>query len=286
MTDPFASPGHAADAYAPAEIAARVAATCIAKTRLNLLQTATLGVLGGAFIAFGAMAYTLVVTDSALGFGPTRLVGGLAFSVGLILVIVGGAELFTGNNLLVMGWAEGCIGTRALLANWLVVYVANLVGAGATAVLAWLAGVYALGDGAVGATALGIAAGKVDLGFAEAFFRGLLCNVLVCLAVWLCFAARDVTGKVLAILFPVATFVALGFEHSVANMYAIPAGWLAAQEATVIAHGGAASGLSDRLDLAGFVANLVPVTLGNIVGGGGFVAFVYHLVYRRAARQG
>lgn len=282
MSDPSPASGNGLDAYAPAEIVARVEAACVAKTRLNLLQTATLGVLGGAFIAFGAMAYTVVVTDSALGFGPTRLLGGIAFSVGLILVVVGGAELFTGNNLLVMGWAEGCIGARALLANWAVVYLANLAGALATAALASLAGVYALGDGAVGATALGIATAKVDLGFADAFFRGLLCNVLVCLAVWLCFAARDVTGKVVAILFPVATFVALGFEHSVANMYAIPAGWLAAQEPAVFARTGTAG---DVVTLAGFAANLVPVTLGNIVGGGGFVAFVYYLVYRRPDRR-
>ncbi|MGE0255380.1 MAG: formate/nitrite transporter family protein [Alphaproteobacteria bacterium] len=280
MTEPPTSSGSGIDAYAPAEIAARVDAACVAKIRLRPVQTATLGVLAGAFIAFGAMAYTLVVTDSALGFGPTRLVGGLAFAVGLILVIVGGGELFTGNNLLVMGWADGCITTRALLANWLIVYVANFAGAIATAILAWLAGMYALDGGAVGATAIGIAAAKVELGFADAFFRGLLCNVLVCLAVWLCFAARDVTGKVLAILFPVATFVALGFEHSVANMYAIPAGWLAAHEPAVAGAGAAQA----HIGLAGFAANLVPVTLGNIVGGGGFVAFVYYLVYRRTAK--
>jgi formate/nitrite transporter len=255
------------DAYTPPQMAALVESVGIRKADLPALQTATLGLLAGAFIAFGAMFYTLVMTGSGLGFGPARLLGGVAFSLGLILVVVGGAELFTGNSLIVMAWAGRKIGTAALLRNWTLVYAANFAGALGTVVLVYFSGLLELGGGSVGETAAAIAAGKLRLGFLEAFTRGILCNVLVCLAVWLCFAAHDVAGKILAILFPITAFVALGFEHSVANMYLIPVGLL----------NGAEGGL------AGLVANLVPVTLGNIIGGAGGVALSYWAAYRRSA---
>ncbi|MGF1608507.1 MAG: formate/nitrite transporter family protein [Kiloniellales bacterium] len=258
------SPNHI-DAYTPPQMAALVESVGIRKAALPALQTATLGLLAGAFIAFGAMFYTLVMTGNELGFGPGRLLGGLAFSLGLILVVVGGAELFTGNSLIVMAWASRKVGTAALLRNWALVYVANFAGALGTVVLVYFSGTLELGGGAVGETAAAIAAGKLRLGFLEAFARGILSNVLVCLAVWLCYAAHDVAGKILAIIFPITAFVALGFEHSVANMYLIPAGMLAA----------------GAIDIGGFLGNLVPVTLGNIVGGGGLVALVYWLVYLR-----
>ncbi len=261
---------NAFDAYKPAEMAALVARVGVAKARLPALQTVTLGLMAGAFIAFGGMFYTLAITDSGLGFGPTRLLGGLAFSLGLILVVVGGAELFTGNNLIVMAWAERKVTTAALLRNWGLVYLANLAGALGCVLLVALSGTLELGGGAVAATAAKIAEGKLALGFVEAFARGVLCNILVCLAVWLCFAAHSVSGKILAIVFPITAFVALGFEHSVANMYLVPIGMLA---------GGGG------LDLAGFLGNLVPVTLGNILGGSVFVALVYWLVYLRGSRE-
>ena len=258
------------DAYPPAEIARLVEQVGVKKATLPAVPTLALGVLAGAFIAFGAMYFTLVMTGSALGFGPARLLGGLAFSLGLILVVVGGAELFTGNSLIVMAWAERKVTSRQLARNWSLVYLANLVGAlGSALLMAW-SGALALGDGAVAETAIRIAEAKVALGFGQAFFRGILCNVLVCLAVWLCFAAHDVAGKVLAILFPISAFVALGFEHSIANMYLIPIAWLAGAEAVTIGN---------------FLANLVPVTLGNIVGGGLFVALVYWLIYLHPAAQ-
>ncbi len=256
------------DAYAPAEMARLVEDVGILKANAPPVKTFTLGVLAGAFIAFGGMFYTLVMTGNDFGFGPGRLLGGLAFSLGLILVVVGGAELFTGNNLIVMAWADRKVSGLALLRNWGLVYLANLVGALGCVVLYYLSGALMLGAGAVAATAAAITAGKLDLSFTEAFFRGILCNTLVCLAVWLCFSARRVSGKVLAIIFPITAFVALGFEHSVANMYLIPIGMLAS---------------SGGFDLAGLVANLVPVTLGNIVGGGVFVAVVYWLVYLRTS---
>ena len=256
------------DAYPPDQVARLVEQVGVKKATLPAVQTLALGVLAGAFIAFGAMYFTLVMTGSELGFGPSRLLGGLAFSLGLILVVVGGAELFTGNNLIVMAWAERKITSLQLARNWSLVYLANLVGSLGSALMVFWSGALTLGDGAVAETAVRIGEAKVALGFGQAFFSGILCNVLVCLAVWLCFAAHDVAGKVLAIIFPISAFVALGFEHSIANMYLIPIAWLAGAEAVTI---------------GSFLANLVPVTLGNIVGGGLFVALVYWLIYLRPA---
>ena len=252
------------DAYAPAEIAAMVEKSGVAKAGLSVRKTLVLAVLAGAFIAFGGMFYTVVVTDAGLGYGPTRLLGGVAFSLGLILVVIGGAELFTGNNLIVMAWASRRITTGRLLRNWSLVYLGNLVGALATALFVHGSGI--LDGSAVAVTARGIATAKLQIPFAEAFLRGMLCNTLVCLAVWLCVAAHSVSGKILAILFPITAFVALGFEHSVANMYLIPIGYFAG---------------ADSVTVAGFIANIVPVTLGNILGGSALVAFVYWLVYLR-----
>ncbi len=255
------------DAYPPAQVAAMVEAVGIKKANAPFLQLVMLGLLAGAFIAFGAMFYTLTVTDSTLGLGPTRLLGGAAFSLGLILVVVAGAELFTGNNFIVMAWADRKVSTAALLRNWVIVYLANALGAFGCVVLVLLSGTLGIGGGAVAETAARIAEGKLALSFQEAFFRGILCNALVCLAVWLCMAAREVVSKVFAILFPITAFVALGFEHSVANFYLIPTG--------LLAKGG--------FDLAGFLGNILPVTLGNIVGGSLFVALVYWVCYLRKA---
>ncbi|MCW8836642.1 MAG: formate/nitrite transporter family protein [Rhodospirillales bacterium] len=253
------------DAYAPREIAQRVENAGIGKATMPLTPLFTLGVLAGAFIALGAMFYTVAVTGSELGYGPTRVLGGLVFSLGLVLVVIAGAELFTGNNLIIMAWADGKITMAQLLRNWVIVFAGNFVGSVATAAIMYLSGALDIGGGNTAKTAIAIAEGKIALPFAEAFFRGVLCNALVCLAVWLTFAAHSVVDKIFAILFPITAFVALGFEHSVANMYLIPIGMLAA-----------GSG-----DVAGFIGNLIPVTLGNIVGGGVFVALVYHLIYVR-----
>jgi formate transporter len=253
------------DAYKPAEIARRVEAVGVTKAALGIVETVTLGVLAGAFIALGSIFFLLVTTGSGLGFGPGRLLGGVVFSLGLVLVVVAGAELFTGNNLIVMAWIDKKVTSAALLRNWVLVYAANFAGAVGTALLVTLAGTLAMGDGAVAETAFAVAAAKTRIVWHEAFFRGILCNVLVCLAVWLTFAARDVTGKILAIILPISAFVALGFEHSVANMFFLPLALL-----------NGAPGVT----VAGMVGNLVPVTLGNIVGGGGLVGLVYWLCYR------
>jgi formate/nitrite transporter len=249
------------DAYKPAEIGPLIENAGVAKTKLPLLSLAALGGLAGAFISFGALFYLVVLTGMDPAHGPVRLAAGAAFSLGLILVIVGGAELFTGNALLVMAWVDGRVKARAVARNWIIVYLANFAGAMVILGLAWMAG---LDKGALAATAADIAVQKTLLSPGELLARGVLCNVLVCLAVWLSFAARDAAGKVLVIVPPIAAFVALGFEHSVANMLLLPLGMLA----------GAPIGLDD------VAANLFWVTLGNLIGGGGGVTLSYWAAYR------
>ena len=269
MPDTVPTESHSIDALLPGEMARKAERIGAAKTRQDVLSLLALGVLAGAFIAFGGIFSTIVAAGAAgeLPFGVVRLLSGLVFSLGLILVVVGGAELFTGNNLIVMAWAGGKVGMSEMLRAWAIVYVGNFIGAAATAIMIFLAGTYALGNGAVGAAALATAEAKAALPFTEALFRGILCNVLVCLAVWLSYAARSATGKLLCVIFPVAAFVALGFEHSVANLFLFPLAIL--------------SGL--ELTLGAMLGNLVPVILGNIVGGGGLVGLVYWSVYGRGA---
>lgn len=245
----------------------------VAKATMDFWSLLALAVLAGAFIAFGALFMTVTVAGAGevLPYGVVRLLGGLVFSLGLILVVVGGAELFTGNNLMVMAWAGGLINLRALLRAWGVVYAGNFIGAVGTAGLVFLSGHMDAGNGIIGRTALTIAEGKVAIPFVEAVALGILCNVLVCLAVWLTYSARTVTGKVLVIVPPVSAFVAAGFEHSIANMYLIPLGLM------ITWFGDAASGLT----LGGLAMNLIPVTIGNMIGGGLLVGVVYWFVYLR-----
>ena len=213
------------EAYTPAEIAKRVDNAVYKKSQMAFFQLVMLAILAGSFIAFGALTYTLVVTDSTLGLGPTRLLGGIGFSVGLILVIIGGAELFTGNALMVMAVMDHKITVALLLRNWVIVYIGNFIGALIIAIFVIHSGV--IDNQPVSQTVLSIAQGKLSLSASEAFFRGILCNILVCLAVWMSFAARRVSGKVMVIIFPVAVFVCIGFEHSIANMYVIPVAMIA-----------------------------------------------------------
>ena len=266
------------DAYAPAQIARRVSDVGVAKARLPFLTTAMLGVLAGAFIALGSLYYTLVAADATLGFAVQRVLGGLVFSVGLVLVVVAGGELFTGNNLLAMAWADGAVSTRELLRNWVIALVANAVGAFGIALLVALTAYPQMNGGAVGATAVKIALAKAALPFWQAFFAGVLCNVFVCMAVWLALAGRTVVDKFVAVILPISAFVAAGFEHSVANMYFIPLGILLRDSADLAGIAGAGG-----LDWGSYAGNLVPVTLGNILGGSGLVALVYHFIYRRTA---
>ena len=253
------------DAYAPREVAARVVEVGVAKARLPLLTQAVLGLMAGAFIGLGAMLATLVAADASLGFAASRLLGGLVFSLGLLLVTVAGAELFTGNNLLVMAWAQGRVQTVEVLRNWAVVCLANALGAAALAVLVAASGHAGLNGGAVGRTVLAITTAKLQLDPGTAFVRGVLCNVLVCMAVWMAMAGRSVVDKAVAVVFPVTAFVAAGFEHSIANLYFFPLAWL----------------LGAPLSLGDVLGNLLPVIAGNIVGGSVLVALVYWVVYLR-----
>ena len=252
------SPHH--DAYKPAAIAALIDAAGVAKARLPLTQMLILSILAGVFIGFGAAAYTAVMTGADPGHGPARLVGGVVFSLGLILVIVGGAELFTGNALMIMAAVDRRISLRRLLRAWAIVFTGHLVGAVGLALAVNLSGLL---QGPMGATGMMIAEAKVALPMSEALVRGILCNALVCLAVWLSFAARTVAGKILAIIWPISAFVLLGLEHSIANMYFLPQGWAAGAD---FAPGKALTGLA-------------VVTLGNIIGGAGGVALAYRLAY-------
>ena len=279
----------AADALLPPEMAVRAEDAGVRKATLDPSAIVTLAVLAGAFIALGAVFSATVLTGTAgvVPFGIARLLAGLVFCLGLVLVVVGGAELFTGNTLIVMAWASGKVSSARLLHNWTLVFAGNLAGALATAGIVFVAGHHAFGNGAVGATALSIARAKVSLGFVQAIALGMLCNALVCLAVWLTLSARTTTDRILAIVFPISAFVAAGFEHSVANMYFVPAGlliktfappefWLAI---------GQTSAQYEALTWGAFVyRNLAPVTIGNVIGGAVMVGAVYWFVYLRPRR--
>ncbi len=254
------------DAHPPREIAHSVARLGVAKAQADALTLLVLAVLAGAFISLGALFFIVVVTQSTLGFGPTRLVGGLSFSLGLILTVVAGAELFTGNNLLAVAWASGLIRTRHVVRNWLLVYAGNVIGCLGTVLLVVWSDTGALGGGAIGQTAIEVARAKASLSLESAFARGVLCNGLVCLAVWLAMGGRSVADKILAIVPPITAFVAIGLEHSIANWFFLPFG-LALERGAV--------------SVAGAAQNLAAATAGNIVGGTLLVAGVYWLAYLR-----
>ncbi|MBI3761977.1 MAG: formate/nitrite transporter family protein [Chloroflexi bacterium] len=268
------------------------------KAEMDATSTFALAVLAGAFVALGAVFATTIgagaasiaikdvtgapVYTTGLAYGVSRLLAGVVFCLGLILVVVGGAELFTGNNLIVMAWASGKVTTVRLLRNWLIVYLGNFVGALGTAALVFLSKQYTFGGGAVGAAALATANAKVSLAFVPAFALGVLCNTLVCLAVWLSFSARSTVDRIVAVVFPITAFVAAGFEHSIANMYFIPIALLIKSDAAFLASLGKSAGDYAGLTWAAFfVKNLLPVTLGNIVGGAVLVGAVYWFIYLR-----
>lgn len=269
------------DSLLPPEIAEKAEVLGAAKCRMPAAKLLVLGILAGAFIALGAVFATTVAAGSgALPYGLARLLIGAVFSLGLILVVVGGAELFTGNNLIVMAWANRAVTTHSLLRNWIIVYVGNTIGALGTVALMLMARQHEFGGGQVGAAAIGTAVHKVHLGFLQAVALGILCNALVCLAVWLALGARTTLGKISAIVFPITAFVAAGFEHSIANLYFVPyaLGIDAMDPAFVSGTGIDTAGLTWGAFL---MDNLLPVTIGNIIGGGALVAVVYWFVYLR-----
>lgn len=262
------------DAFSPKEIADRVEQVGVSKTRLPVRSVFMLGLLAGGFIALGAMFYTIIAADAELSFGLKRLLGGLVFSLGLVMVVVAGAELFTGNNLLVMAWADGKIGWKEVLRNWLVVFVSNFFGAVFIAVLVVFSGHPQLNDQAIADQYLKIAEIKCNIPPVQAIFSGILCNVLVCLAIWMAQAGRSVIDKFIVVVFPIAAFVAAGFEHCIANMYFIPVGIMIKSQYEFI-------GVGASISWAGLIHNLVPVVFGNLIGGSVLVALVYYIIYKR-----
>ena len=265
------------NAYTPAEIARRVEAAGESKARMALLPLAMLSVLAGAFIGLGAMLSVMVRADASLGFAASTLLSGLVFSLGLLMVVVAGAELFTGNNLLVMAWADGRISSTQVLRNWAVVCLGNALGAAGLAWLVFASGHLALSNGAVGQKVVQIALAKQALPFWTAFLRGVLCNILVCMAVWMAMGGRSVVDKAIAVVFPVMAFVAAGFEHSIANLYLLPQAMLL-QASGVLTEG-------PLVTLAGLLGNLLPVIAGNLVGGALLVGGVYWVIYLRQPRH-
>ncbi len=268
------------DSFTPTQMAARVETIGVAKAQMRAYQLITLGMMAGAFISLGAMNFTTVMAQ-----GLPRILASLSFCLGLIMVIIGGAEMFTGNNMMAMAWAEHKITSRAILRNWGWVYVANIVGCIGTVVLAYLAGILHSVDMHYGVQALKIAAAKTNMDWTEAFFKGLFCNALVCLAVWLCMSARSVVDRILVIIFPITAFVNMGFEHCVANMFFIPMGIVALTDPAVVQAANIAPAALTHLNLYGFLYNLSAVTLGNIFGGTVLVAGTYHMVYLRGQKK-
>jgi formate transporter len=275
------------DSFLPPAMAKKAEDIGVRKAAMPALKVFLLAILAGAFIALGAVfSTTTLAGSSVLPYGLARLLGGLAFCLGLILVVVAGAELFTGNNLIVMAWANGRVSTAALLRNWGIVFAGNLVGSLATAALMFLTRQYASGAGAVGEMALKTASAKVNLGFIQAVALGILCNALVCLAVWMTYSSRSTIDKIMAILFPISAFVAAGFEHSVANMYFIPYSLFIQQfDPAFVASLGAKVNLAGLTWGSFLLNNLLPVTIGNIIGGAGLVGIVYWVIYLRGTKS-
>lgn len=289
------------DALLPQEMATRAEYLGVRKAEMPFLKMFMLSILAGAFISLGAIFATTISAGSmtittpageaafsaGLPYGVTRLLAGLVFSLGLILVVVGGAELFTGNNLIVMAWASGKVTTGALLRNWLIVYLGNFVGALGTVILMFFTRQYTFGSNAIGIAALRTGVAKVDLTFVQAIALGILCNGLVCLAVWLTYSARSTVDKIVAIVFPITAFVAAGFEHSIANMYFIPyALFIKMFDAGFVSAVGDKVPHLEKLTWQTFlVNNLLPVTIGNIIGGAVLVAAVYWTIFLRPEKS-
>jgi formate/nitrite transporter len=276
------------DSLLPSEMALQAELIGVSKANMSVSKTLVLAMLAGAFIAFGSIFFTTVTAGSTLSYGITRLIGGLCFSLGLVLVIVGGAELFTGNNLIIMAWANKKISTSQVIKNWVLVYIGNMTGALFIVILMFFSRQYLFASGTVGMNMLKIAKAKCELGFTQAIVLGILCNILVCLAVWLCFSSRSISGKIASIVFPITAFVASGFEHSIANMYFIP-------EAILVLNHGDAKFLAlittsvqnyESVSWGNYLLNnLLPVTIGNIIGGAVLVGLVYWFVFLRKSKK-
>lgn len=267
----------------PKQVAENVVEISKNKSELKLLPMFLLGMLAGVYIGFGAELCTIVTHDLSkyLGVGFTKFVGGSVFSLGLMLVVIAGAELFTGNCLILTGVLARKVPVKSMLKNWIVVYFANFAGSMLLVIIMYYSGLWKTGNFGVGISALKIATGKVNLSFLEAFLRGVGCNWLVCLAVWLAISGQDTVSKIFGIYFPIMAFVASGFEHSVANMYFIPMGLFLKGNSALVNGAGLVQTVKNLTWSNFLVKNLIPVTLGNIIGGAFFVGGIYYLIYLR-----
>lgn len=270
----------------PSEITEVTIQTGIKKSKITRINMIILGILAGVFIAFAAegsnmASFNLLAKADTYGLG--KVLAGAVFGTGLMLVLIAGGELFTGNTMIIAGVLDRKVSIKAMLKNWFYVYVGNFIGSIFIAYMMNEAGLFHSGDSMLGAVTIKIAAYKVGLTFTQAFFLGIMCNWLVCLAVWMAYGAKDMTGKIFAIFFPIWLFITSGFEHCVANMYYIPAG-IMAKSNKELTDAAALLGVTpeklNHLNWETFLtANLFPVTLGNIIGGGIFVGAVYWYVY-------
>src|SRR3972149_607299 len=273
------------DAYSPSQIASRINTVAFVKAKYSTAQTFWMGINAGVYIALGAQFATLVISDSTLHFGLTSLMAGIVFSLGLILVVVGGAELFTGNCLIIIGYVDKKVTSKEVFNNWTISFIGNLIGSLIVVCFMYQSHQWEFFHDMVGAKALLIANKKVNLSFEAAFARGVLCNSMVCLAVWLCFSARNVTDKIISLVFPVGGFIASGFEHCVANMYFIPMGVVLKKNPEVVAAAEKMAGKTinlSQLTWKGVVINhQIPVILGNVVGGVILGGIMFWFIYLR-----
>jgi len=268
--------------YSPGEVAANYCDLGQKKAQLAISKQFLLAVMAGAFVGLAAQGYAQVIHSiSTLSFA--RMVGAALFTTSLMLVATAGGELFTGNCLMIIACAEKRISAGAMLRNWVVVYLGNLVGAFIIVFLILRSGQFDFSNGLLGGFTIKNAVYKTSLGFEKAFYMGIMCNILVCVALWTAAAAKDIAGKILGIFFPVWLFASSGFEHSVANMYFIPAGILAKSNAGWVANAvdlGVSHEQIAALGVKSFLlGNLIPVSLGNIVGGAVFIGLGYWLAY-------
>lgn len=268
---------------APAQVTELMLAGMTGKSKLPVVKMFLLGILAGAFIAFGAEASSLAA-HNVTQVGIQRLIMGCVFPVGLIMVVLLGTELFTGNCMMIAAVADKRVKLAMLLRNWVVVYLGNLVGAALIVLLVSATGQLGYSSNGLAVLTIKIAAAKTGLSFGAAFAGGILCNVLVCVAVLLAMASKSIIGKIMGIWFPIMAFVLSGFEHSVANMYYIPAGIFASMNPAYAAAAQEAGVNMANLNALGFLGNIVPVTLGNIVGGAA-IALVMWFCFRRNKEQ-
>ena len=267
----------------PKEIAQNYVATAVAKTKYPPEKMVLLGVLAGMFIALAAVG-SIIAPATVLTASTAKFLGALVFPVGLAMVLIAGSELFTGNCLIIISVLEKEAKVSAMIKNWVFVYIGNFIGSILVAALTVYGGTFSLFGGAAGASLIKTAVAKVTLSFSDALLRGILCNFLVCIAVWITFAAKDVVGKIAGLFFPIMLFVLCGFEHSIANMFYIPAGLFAKTDAASLAAYTANNSVIQLDSLtwgALFTKNLIPVTLGNIIGGVILVGAAYWFIYLR-----